>query len=177
VTKTKGLPAAIRIYIFIAYILFIFGLTFFGRQLIAPIRSWGYLSGVVIILILSTLAFFTRQVLRAGRDITIWHSLLLSGPFLTAGTMFITLKFPEEKFHFVEYGLLGYLCGWVQEGRRYFGKKEAMALLLLVGVLDELIQGVLPYRIFDIHDIFWNSVSSWCGILVFFVAAKKTVKK
>ena len=40
----------------------------------------------------------------------------------------------------------------------------AVILTILAGVVDELIQGVLPSRVYDIRDIYFNSVAGIGGV-------------
>ena len=87
-------------------------------------------------------------------------------------TMYFTLRLPEERLHFAQYALLGYLSGWTLAGMRVHSsgrKRLALGFLItfFIGILDEIVQGILPMRVFDFHDIFWNVVSAWTGLWVF----------
>ena len=78
---------------------------------------------------------------------------------------------PEEKLHFLEYGLLGaMLLTATRERALRLGKRGSSALwssALVAAVLaslagwgDEGIQAVLPNRYYDVRDILWNSLGS-----------------
>jgi hypothetical protein len=82
-------------------------------------------------------------------------------------------KHPEEAIHFLEYGLLGLLL--FQALRHHIDDKSIyMAAFLiggLVGIFDEVLQWMIPRRIWDMRDIGLNALSSglcqiaiWKGI-------------
>jgi len=113
-----------------------------------------------------------RVIKAAGIKSSIIKKLCL--PILLVLFMFYWLKIPEERIHFVEYGVLGYLCGWMLNNLGHWPEKRLHGLILLafIGTFDELIQKILPNRIFDLHDIFFNIASSWCGIFMFFTSKR-----
>lgn len=83
---------------------------------------------------------------------------------------------PEEQFHFLEYGLVGVL--FARAMRVHMQNKPAvfigaLALASAAGTLDEVIQGHLPNRHFDIHDIWLNVVSAFLGLLIFELIPKR----
>lgn len=79
-------------------------------------------------------------------------------------------KLPAEKVHLIEYCLLGimiynalkidinpydwklYICGGV--------------FCIVIAFIDEVIQGILPNRVFDLRDIFVNVMSSLTVLMV-----------
>lgn len=71
--------------------------------------------------------------------------------------IFWLVPLPIERIHFVEYGILGWIS-W-----RAFGK-GAFIYVISIGILDELIQGVLPNRVFDFRDICMNLTGGGIGI-------------
>lgn len=106
------------------------------------------------------------------------------------------IAMPEERIHLVQYAGLGYLAlraaqplrrsghhpsahspaldpfptGENRPGRwgRLFqgGIGVALGFVFTVGVGDEIIQWILPNRIFDLRDIFFNWVGGIAGILL-----------
>jgi len=77
------------------------------------------------------------------------------------------LKLPEERVHFLEYGLCGFLFMDAAALKKWtLWRKVALAVILtvLAGIIDELIQGVLPSRVYDIRDIYFNSVAGIGGV-------------
>ena len=85
---------------------------------------------------------------------------------------------PEEKLHFLEYGLLGsVLFQACQERSARLGRGRlsatwlAMVLAGLAGWGDEGIQALLPNRYYDLRDILWNLLGSSIVILALFAGA------
>ena len=76
------------------------------------------------------------------------------------------LKIPEEKIHFLEFAVLGWFTSrdLIKPGRKVEGVIFALAFTLMVGVLDEIFQGILPYRFFDWRDIAFNGLGGAWGI-------------
>lgn len=117
------------------------------------------------------LTFFSilRALTRRGRR-TLWRVLLLFVVFIGYGfiTRFVTT--PEEQFHFVEYGLVGCLFAWALRSRIQnpaIALPVALILAGLAGWIDELIQGHVPNRHYDVHDIALNVVSAFMGLVIY----------
>lgn len=79
------------------------------------------------------------------------------------------VKYPAEKVHFLEYGILGWLA--VRDLIKVNRKKIAVILAFVfcvgIGILDELFQAVLPYRVYDVRDIAFNGIGGILGIISF----------
>jgi len=78
-------------------------------------------------------------------------------------------SFPVERAHLLEYGLLGFLVFRTLEGRHetwrlYF---YSFVIVLMIGFFDEVLQGILPGRYYDVRDIGLNVVSGALGIASF----------
>ena len=162
-------PLKGRTIVFCLYVLAIFTMLPYGRTLAVTIRSHGVLTKGVSVLTGLVFGFFIiksrpRLLLKPLKGLTL--TLLL---ITVIATMHITLELPEERLHFVQYALLGYLAGWTVAGiRAHHGSRKQLALAFLItfliGTLDEMVQGILPMRTFDFHDIFWNVISAWTGL-------------
>lgn len=72
--------------------------------------------------------------------------------------LFLCKMTPYERFHVVEYALLAFLY---KNGTG--SRKKAFVLASIGGVLDEVIQWLLPNRYFDLKDILWNVVGAFLG--------------
>ncbi len=83
-------------------------------------------------------------------------ALLLTAAFVLANT-------PEERLHFLTYSLLGWLFAWSLEEK----KVSPLLLVWLAGTGDELIQGLLPNRVFDLRDILFNGLAGTAGTALF----------
>jgi len=82
------------------------------------------------------------------------------------------LKIPEEKIHFLEFAVLGWFASrdLIKPGRKVKGIIFALTFTLAVGVLDEVFQGILPYRYFQWCDIGFNSVGGIWGIALYLLS-------
>ena len=99
-------------------------------------------------------------------------ALLPALPVLCAIILFLEPS-PVEKVHIVEYAFLAYL--FIRFFSSLFcntGKITAAAVLVsvtLVALCDEIIQGILPNRFYDIRDIWMNILSGAAILLVWAV--------
>ena len=80
-----------------------------------------------------------------------------------------SLKRPIERIHFIEYGLLSFflfqaLKHVIQMPWSYGATFLATSA---VGVVDELIQGLIPNRVYDLRDIGINVWAGALGIAIF----------
>ncbi len=162
-----------RAILFSLYVLSIFALLPFGRRLAVNIRTHGILTKAVYLLTGLISLFFLRNLWQRYSHApvkTLFTVALLLG---VVATMYMTLNLPEERLHFAQYGLLGYLAGWMLKGAEVYlpspPKRLIFGYLLTfsIGTADEIVQGILPMRVFDVHDIFWNVVSSWLGFYIY----------
>lgn len=77
--------------------------------------------------------------------------------------LLVRIELPEERTHLVEYGIVGLLiCSALKERWRageYIRGLYPVAFVLttLAGLVDEVIQFVLPGRIFDWRDVLFNA--------------------
>jgi len=89
------------------------------------------------------------------------------GILLVAAGLWV--NFPEERIHLAEYGLLGLMLGWAFKGSRRWPDlwPLAVALAWMLGWGDELIQAVLPNRVYDVRDIILNGLAGMAGLYLF----------
>jgi len=77
-------------------------------------------------------------------------------------------RFPAERLHLAEYGILSYLL--YVAFRMDFQEGKAYALGFITasgfGLFDELIQFILPNRVFEIRDVLTNIMAAGLGLLV-----------
>jgi len=77
------------------------------------------------------------------------------------GLLFLafSLKRPEERIHFFEYFVLGLITRWAIQS-----PKRQIIFVIAVGVVDEVIQYLLPQRVGDLRDVFFNALGSVTGL-------------
>ncbi len=91
----------------------------------------------------------------------------------------VTIQNPEEKIHFVEYGILAYLVFQaidvdIQKPIVY---GYAFLLTALFGWMDERIQYILPNRYYQTEDVILNCISGALGLLLVFVIKREQIKE
>jgi VanZ family protein len=82
-------------------------------------------------------------------------------PFAVVAAVMLMLDRPEERIHFLEYGLLGLLLV------KASGKSTfifPLLLVILAGSVDEFIQLLLPSRVGDLRDVAMNATGGALGI-------------
>ena len=109
--------------------------------------------------------------------IIVWISIFMILLVLLQLSKFMIV--PEEKIHFLQYGILGYflfkaILHSIINSRKIYSFNTSvivsgfLALIFcsFIGFLDEIIQYYLPSRVYDIRDIIWNSIGGLFGILI-----------
>jgi len=81
------------------------------------------------------------------------------------------LSIPEERLHFIEYGVLAFLIYRAlildfKNGRSYFA---AFVITSFIGLGDEGIQYLLPNRYYQFKDVCLNSASAVLGLALVYV--------
>ncbi|MBI1987276.1 MAG: VanZ family protein [Nitrospinae bacterium] len=111
------------------------------------------------------LIFFRREK-RASAYL--WFSALA----VVYGYFLGRIRFLPEKVHVLEYGLLSYLVGRrFRQGEPGTGWHiwtylKSLPFLLLVSLLDEGVQYLLPNRTADLRDILLKGISAFLGLTV-----------
>ena len=88
----------------------------------------------------------------------------------------VTIQYPEEKIHFIEYGILAFL---LFRAIRLDIQKQPVAyvyaflLITIFGWIDEGIQYLLPNRYYQVEDVILNSVSGGLGLLLVFICKRE----
>lgn len=80
----------------------------------------------------------------------------------------LPMQSPEEKLHFVQYGLVA-LLAWAAAPARVTGVLRpvfAALFTLAAGWVDEGIQGILPSRYYDLRDVAFNFAAGVMAVCV-----------
>jgi hypothetical protein len=155
------------------YVALIYATLEIARLPLSFLRSHGWLRlSLAILFTLSSVGIITFFIRRHGLSSKrIFPLLFIGAAYYFAAR---TVKTPEEQVHFFEYGLVGVfflraLSHHVQKiSIRYLA---AWFLGCGAGWIDELLQGLLPHRHYDIHDVQLNAISVALGLLVAFLYA------
>lgn len=163
--RSRGVNWAIAL----GYVAFIYATLGVVPAPLAYLRSHGILR--LTLATLFVLCWSGLLVLLASRSRQVWRFaalLVLAGAYTTVARRMITT--PEEQVHFIQYGLVGVFFARAlrpmlqREGRALVG---AFVLAVLAGWIDEILQGLLPSRHYDLRDIALNAVSALLGLLVY----------
>ncbi len=138
-----------------------------GRPLVEALRERHLLAVAVVLamgLVFALVAVVVGRLARGGR----LERRQVLVVVLATGLLVLTAQLwsrPEERWHVVQYGLLGLLFFLALPGRR---RRAAEALLLAVGAgwFDEGIQLILPDRVYDLRDVGLNAGAAAAGVLV-----------
>ena len=156
----------------VLYVLFIYTSLPFTRYVVELVYST-YGRPLVSVLINTALGmvaiFVALTILRSGESLPQKAIALLL--LVTGGILSVALGLPEERIHFVEYALLGYIL-FMATSTWTMPVLASALMVILVGSLDEAIQWVLPNRVGDLKDILLNSIGGALGINVAWICNK-----
>lgn len=89
--------------------------------------------------------------------------LLIVIPLAMLMAVAFMLNTPEERVHFMEYGILGFLLIKAFDGQGFY---PALITVVIIGAGDEIIQGILPNRVGDIRDVVMNAGGGAIGVWI-----------
>jgi len=149
------------------YVAVLFASVPFARDIVVGLREQHLLGTSVTLLYFAAVVGLVYHVVfdvRLSDRIAFLALVLLA---LVTGSLVLGLAVPEERIHFLQYGLLALLCrralAWHFEPRgQVLG---AVALASAAGILDELLQGVTPDRVCDARDMMINAVAAFLAIV------------
>ena len=171
-----NISSKFRITLTLAYILCIYTTLGIARPIAEYLRSAGILLPAVILLFIVFVpaALFWRYRMISRKQFLLRIILMLA--LLCTAVLIPAL--PEERLHFLTYGLAGWLICWSSEetaGIPNSSKQSRVIttwllpclLVWLAGGIDELIQCCLPSRVYDIRDILFNGIAGTAGVALF----------
>jgi hypothetical protein len=132
--------------------------------------AWFSVAGVLIVLALTVRTYRAGPVNRTGGLVVLgvlgFTYVLLLKTFYAGGA-------PAQKAHLILYGVLAYLAmnTVYQTGRFDPGIAIAVGYVIMVGLVDECIQGILPMRHFSWRDVAGNWVGALLGCLAWISAS------
>lgn len=98
--------------------------------------------------------------------------------FLAAGATMYLIEFPAKRFHFPEYGLLGGLI-FSAFSQNFSGNRlylSSIALVSLLGGIDESIQHLLPNRYGKFQDWIIDVAAGMIGVAVAWILNRPSKK-
>lgn len=162
-------PSPTRSWLLLAaYVALVYASLPFVRDVVVALRQQQLLGAVVTgVYFLAAVALVYHVVfdVRLSDRIAFIALVILAA---LAGSLVLGLAIPEERIHFVQYGLMALLargaCAWTMKPRGAF--IAALALASAAGYVDELIQGLLPDRVYDLRDVAINAVAALLALVV-----------
>jgi len=141
----------------VAFRLYVWMFDRFGKPFMSSLMMWIY---VPVGLALFALLFF-----RLPRQLGRYVSFLMLG--LALGFCLDRITIPAKRFHFLEYAPLAVL---VFDALRFHCRDRyhyvwTMAVVSLVGLGDEIIQGILPNRYFGINEVVTNAAAGLFALI------------
>jgi hypothetical protein len=101
-----------------------------------------------------------------------WKSfVLLLGILGITASILPAIRYPEERVHFLEYAVLGIML-YVALRERVQGRKVLLCIpviVFLAGLVDEIIQGILPNRVYQFTDVLMNLAGGILGELILII--------
>jgi hypothetical protein len=181
--RKTPIPATLRIALTLAYLLCIYTTLGIARPIVEFLRSTEILIPLIIVLFAGSmpLALFWRYRAITRKQFFLRIFLII---FLLCSAVLIP-ALPEERVHFLTYGLVGWMLCWSLEEISFPSESppnyktlllEWLVPFLLVwaaGTVDELIQWWLPNRVFDIRDILFNGIAGMTGVALFATGRRK----
>ena len=151
----------------------------------AVIRDWTLLWGMVLV-VLATLGLARKAITWINAQGLGW--VLREGSLIVLAVLVAALlgylvfvararnpwtyllwklsRAPAERIHLLEYGLIGILAHRAVGHHADEPGRTLLAILvtLNIGLVDELVQGLLPTRYYDTKDILVNTASGMLGV-------------
>ena len=163
----------------IGYVLLIYATLGVVRAPLNYLRSIGILTLVLYSLYGLCFGFLLFQIIKSKQK-RMWETASLIFIFFLYYLAAQKVSSPEEQIHFLQYGLVGVFFLRALSQHWGFSLKSyafAFALSGVAGWLDEVLQGLIPTRYYDIKDIFLNIYSSFLGLLIYKLVANKSDQK
>ena len=138
-------------------------------SLAARLREDNLTAAAVLVLMILTVATIVGSGLkrRPGRR-ELWVGLGLTAVY---GMAVLRMGVgPEERTHLFEYGIVAVLIYQALRERARNGRRvpapalSALVVAALLGWLDEVIQALLPNRVYDDFDVLSNAIAALIGI-------------
>ncbi|MGB6851985.1 MAG: VanZ family protein [Thermoanaerobaculia bacterium] len=150
----------------IGYVLAIFASLPFVRGVAIALQRQNLLGGAVTLLYFVAVVAVVYHVVfdvRLSDRIAFLALVLLAA---VTGAMILGLSIPEERIHFVQYGLMALLArralAWhLKPWQQYVG---AFLIAAAAGWVDEFIQALLPDRVYDLRDVAINAVAAMLAL-------------
>ncbi len=140
-----------------------------ARTLVDALRERNLLRVSFAVVVLAVVAVVVAQWAKKRPG---WREIGVGlGVALAYGMILLRIENPAERTHLIEYGVVAVLMHQallerVRNGRPVLRPAAlTVAVTAMAGFLDEIIQAVLPARVFDWQDVFFNALAGFMAIV------------
>jgi len=148
------------------------------------LQERGWLEGVFLLgtfLVLASIITQRIKVFAGWGELGVWLGII--AVYLM---IFVRMEIPQERTHLIEYSVLAAFIYEAFRERIKNGRQVPMPALLTIlitatlGLFDELIQLIIPGRVFDIRDVTFNAIAGVMAVAASILlswVSKKSRKK
>jgi len=155
----------------LGYIAAIYAFLPFSSGVMLSLNATGLLPLLITVTFLATAVVTVALMLTRFRIVDSAAYFLMAAAALVVGYFIVGLEVPQERIHFIQYGLLVVAVMWTLEATNLQSRGAIFLIGILitaaVGLGDELIQGVVPGRYFDWRDVGFNGLAATVGAAVY----------
>lgn len=147
----------------------------FVRPISNYLRDQGLLRISVVTAFAIAAALTLWLIFRDARNRNVRVVLSLIGVAIAYAIVIYPMNSPEEKIHFIEYGLVALLAN-AAAPRTWSAKKHFIACALFVaaaGWIDEGIQALLPSRFYDLRDVAFNATAGLMALVALAICSPR----
>lgn len=140
------------------YLLAIYATLGVVRPITNALRARGALRVSVGLAFAISAAIALTLIFRNPRNRTRRAVIALIGTAIAYAVVILPMESPEEKIHFIEYGVVA-LLAWASMPRVRRRFLAAASFTAAAGWIDEGIQALLPSRYYDLRDVAFNAAA------------------
>jgi VanZ family protein len=143
------------------YLLAIYATLGYVRVITNALRDRGALRGSVLTAFALASTVVVILLFRDARNRTFRGAVILMLIGFAYAVVILPMNSPEEKIHFIEYGVVALLAHAASPRTWSSGKRFVRCALFVAaaGWIDELIQALLPTRFYDLRDVAFNAAA------------------
>lgn len=164
---SQGSQAARSWALFLFYVAAVLGTLPFTRGLTLSLRNANMLTLSIVALYVFALAAVAYKVVFSENVPDVFAFAGLVGCAGVTAALMVGLEIPEERVHFLQYGLMAWLAGAALR-EHMSPKRSYLAAFLLTAAIgwgDELLQDILPNRVYDLRDVVFNAQAALLGVI------------
>ncbi|HEX2061286.1 MAG TPA: VanZ family protein [Thermoanaerobaculia bacterium] len=145
------------------------------RVITNALRDRGMLRVSVVVAFVLAAAVMLWLIFRDARNRSPRVLLTLVAVAIAYAVVIYPMKSPEEKIHFIQYGVVALLAN-AASPRTWSARKRFIACALFVaaaGWIDEGIQALLPSRFYDLRDVAFNAAAGLMALVALAICSPR----